>query len=495
MTKVRFVDTTLRDGNQCLWATRMRTATMLPALGALDRAGFDAVELMGLVHFDAPVRYLKEDPWERIRLVREKVTKTPLQSLMRSRCLLGFDQLADDINHLWIERLIANGIRRIVAFDGLHDWDNIASNLRVAHEFGATTGAWLTYSLSPVHTDDFYVRKAQDLLAAVPTLDLVTIEDASGVLTVDRVRTLVPAIKAVIGDRPLELHGHCLTGEAPLVYLEGAVLGADVLYTCVPPLADAAAPPSVQQVSRNLRRLGFDDDLDDVLLSQLRDHFTEAAERHEMPIGAPVEHDVFQFEHQMAGGVVSNLKQQLAVAGIGHRFEEVLHESARVRKDLGWPIVVTPFAQLMVTQSVLNVVHGERYKVVADEIKKYVLGYYGEPPSAVDPDVLDRIVEVGSQRIAPVPPQREPVVDRLRKQYPDASDDERLLRFVFAGSQVDDLIAAGPIQTSETSALLQPLAALLTELAKRPQITALRYVGNGVNLDLKASPALHRASS
>lgn len=374
MSEVRFVDTTLRDGNQCLWATRMRTSTMLPALDALDTAGFEAVELMGLVHFDAPVRYLKENPWERVRMVRERITRTPLQSLMRSRCLLGFDQLADDINHLWLERLVANGIRRIVAFDGLHDWDNIVDNLRVAKDLGATTGAWLTYSVSPVHTDEFYVAKAKDLMARVPGLDLITLEDASGVLTVDRVRTLVPAIQEVIGSCRLELHSHCLTGQAPLVYLEAAALGVEVLYTCVPPLADAAAPPSVQQTARNLRQLGHDVRLDDDLVAGLREHFTQAAERHGMPFGAPLEYDAFTFEHQMAGGVVSNLRQQLEAAGIGHRFEEVLHETVQVRRELGWPIVVTPFAQLMVTQSVLNVVNGERYAVVADEIKKYVLG-------------------------------------------------------------------------------------------------------------------------
>ena len=486
MKPIRFVDTTLRDGNQCLWATRMRTATMLPALESLDNAGFEAIELMGLVHFDAPVRYLKENPWERMRMVAERVRKTPLQTLMRSRCLLGFDQLADDINHLWIERLIANGMTRIVAFDGLHDWDNIVGNLRAAMNLGATIGAWLTFSISPVHTDDFYVRKAKELLDQLPDLDLVTLEDASGILTVDRVRTLVPAIKSVIGPRPLEVHSHCLTGQAAVAYIEAAALGADVLYTCIPPLAEGAAPPSVHQTVKNLRHFGYTDALDDRLLVELRDHFTEAAARQGMPVGAPVEYDVFHFEHQMAGGVVSNLKQQLAAAGLSDRFEDVLHESAQVRKDLGWPIVVTPFAQLMVTQSVLNVVSTERYTAVADEIKKYVLGYYGEPPAPIDADALDRIVENGSSRVALSPPEREPVVPRLRAQYPDASDDERLLRFVFAGSEVDDMIAAGPIRTTDFSALDQPLTGLLAELAKRPQIRTFRYGGDGIELALRA---------
>lgn len=484
MATVKFVDTTLRDGNQCLWATRMSTPQMYPILDNLNRSGFHAVELMGLVHFDAPVRYLKENPWERIRIVREKVTSAPLQSLMRSRCLLGFDPRPDDVNELWLERLVANGIQRIVAFDGLHDWSNIINNLHTTKKLGATAGAWLTYTESPIHTDEFYVQKAKEIIAQVPDLDLITLEDASGILTVDRIRTLVPAIKGVIGDVTLELHGHCLTGQAALVYLEAARLGVEVLYTSIPPLADGAAPPSIFQTVNNLRRLGFNHELDLGAIEEIGDYLQKLADNLGHEPGRPVEFDIFQHEHQMAGGVLSNLRSQLRDAGLGHRLTEVLEECIHVRRDLGWPIVVTPFAQLLVTQSVLNVVHGERYRIVPDEVKKYVLGYYGQPPAKIDDDVKDRIIENGSDRVGLVPPELTPAVPALRKKYPNASDDERLLRYIFQGTQVDEMLQAGPIDVNSFS-MGGSVADLIENVIKNTSLRHLEYSSGNMYIEIK----------
>jgi oxaloacetate decarboxylase alpha subunit len=486
MASVKFVDTTLRDGNQCLWATRLSTPQMYPILDTLGRSGFHAIELMGLVHFDAPVRYLKENPWERIRLVHDKIKAVPLQSLMRSNCLLGFDPKPDDINQLWLERLVANGIQRIVSFDGLHDWSNIVNNLRYTKKLGATAGAWLTYSESPIHTDEFYVEKAKELITQVPDLDLITLEDASGILTVDRVRTLIPAIKGAIGDITLELHGHCLTGQAPLVYLEAARLGVEILYTSIPPLADGAAPPSVVQSVNNLRRLGFTHDLDLDAIEEIRDYLTRLAEVLNLEHGKPVEFDIFQHEHQIAGGVLSNLRSQLRDAGLSHRLNEVLEECIHVRRDLGWPIVVTPFAQLLVTQSVLNVVHGERYRIVPDEIKKYVLGYYGHPQSKIDEDILDRIIENGSDRISSVPPELLPAVSDLRKQYPDADDDERLLRYLFQGTQVDAMVEAGSIDVDSFSLdRYGSVVDILENLLRNTNLTHLEYSSGNMYFSFK----------
>ena len=486
MTSVKFVDTTLRDGNQCLWATRLSTPQMYPIIDTLGRSGFHAIELMGLVHFDAPVRYLKENPWERIRLVREKIKTVPLQSLMRSNCLLGFDPKPNDVNELWLERLVANGIQRIVTFDGLHDWSNIVNNLKYTKKLGAAAGAWLTYSESPIHTDEFYVQKVKDLIAQVPDLDLITLEDASGVLTVDRIRTLVPAIKSVIGDITLELHGHCLTGQAALVYLEAARLGVEILYTSIPPLADGAAPPSVFQTVNNLQRLGYTHDLDLGAIEEISAYFNKMAEALDLEPGRPVEFDIFQHEHQMAGGVLSNLRSQLSDAGLSHRLGEVLEECIRVRQDLGWPIVVTPFAQLLVTQSVLNVVHGERYRIVPDEIKKYVLGYYGQPQSKIDEDAMDRIIENGSDRVNSVPPELIPIVADLRKQYPNADDDERLLRYIFQGTQVDAMIEAGPIDVDSFSInKYGSVIDIIENLVRNTNFTHLQYSSRNIYFEFK----------
>jgi oxaloacetate decarboxylase alpha subunit len=461
--EIRVIDTTLRDAHQCLWATRMRTGHMLPVLDRFDRAGFEQVDLMGAIQFDVCVRYLKEDPWERVRLAHRGAPRTRFRSLIRSKNIISFDILPDDIVELWIERLFANGFRAIGSFDGLNDVDNIAPGLRHAKALGARTFGALSYSESPLHDDAVYVRTARELIEKAD-VDSIMIKDAGGLLTVDRIRTLVPAVRAVIGGRPLELHSHCLTGLAPLVYLEGAKLGCDQLHLSIAPLANGAAQPAVQSVARNLRQLGFAVNVDDRAIDEIGEHFRAVAEREGKPLGAPLEYDVFHYEHQIPGGMLSNFREQLAIAGLSDKFEELLEECARVRRELAYPIMITPFAQFVGTQAVLNVVHGERYRIVPNEVKKYALGYYGKLLGPIDPQALDRIVGNGSADIAPTPRPLAPAVAGLRRKYPDASDDERLLRFMFAGSQVDEMIAA---RSEDRFAASSPVVALVAELARR----------------------------
>ncbi|MBP5857119.1 hypothetical protein KAJ83_08865 [Marivibrio halodurans] len=467
MTSIRLVDTTMRDGQQCLWATRMSTAMMLPRAEAMDRAGFEAVELYGAVQFDTAVRYLKEDPWERLRLIRERVERTPLQALIRSACVLGFEPQPDDLNELWVERLIANGIRRFVAFDGLHDLGNLKAAIRRARDLGVGTVGWLTFSDSPVHTDALYAEKAREFIEDCGA-ESVMIEDASGVLTPERARTLVPAIKAVIGDRPLGLHSHSLIGLPQRTYLAAAELGVETLYTCVPPVADGNAPPNVFTTVRNLRASGYQVDLDDEALRDVAAHFEACARRAGMAIGRPQDFDAPSILHQIPGGVLSNLQAQLDAIGKIDKLPEVLEECGRVRRELGWPIQVTPFAQLIGVQATLNVIGGgERYSKIPDEVKKYALGYYGALLSPVDPDVLDRIVANGPKAIAETPPAREPVVDRLRKAHPGVGDDELLLRHAFKGAEVDMMKANRP-DYAAYSLLETPLVRLVRNLADRP---------------------------
>ena len=438
MAKVKFVDTTLRDGHQCLWATRMSTAMMRPIMEPMDRIGFEAIEIMGAVHFDACVRYLKDDPWERIRLFREHV-RGPLQVITRSRCALGFELQPLDLHRLWVERLLACGVDRLVAFDGLHDLDNLADGLLHAKSLGAYTIGWLIFSESPIHTDALYASKAQEFIERA-NVDTVMIEDTSGILTPERARTLIPAIKGAIGERPLALHTHNLVGLAQRTCIEAIELGVESLYTCIAPIADGNAPPSVQTTIRNLRHLGHEIDLDDAAIAEVGDWLAQVAERGGFPSGAPNDFDAANFGHQIPGGVLSNLASQLRSAGLGHRLDEVLAECSRVREELGWPIMVTPFSQLVGVQATLNVLEAERYARIPDEVKRYALGYYGTLPAPVEPGVLDRIVENGSPTIALAPPEREPVVDALRKQYPNASDDERLLRHSFPAHVLDDRV-------------------------------------------------------
>jgi len=461
-SEIRFMDTTLRDGHQCLWATRMATAMMLPIANKLDRAGFEVIDLMSGVQFDVAIRHLRENPWERIRLMRERVTRTPLQANLRSKSILSFDVLPDDINALWIERLVANGIRSVRAFDALNDMGNIVDGLRLAKKLGARSVGAVVFSESPVHTDEMYVSKTKELIARAG-VDAIMLKDASGLLTLDRVRTLVPALKEVCGKIPLEFHSHSLTGLAPLLYLEAARLGANQLHTCIAPLANGAAQPSVQTIARNLRAEGYEINLDDALIADVSAHFHDVARQEGMPLGAVAEYDVFHYRHQIPGGMLSNMRAQLEQAGLGNKLHEVLAECARIRAELGWPVMVTPFSQLVGTQAVLNVVQGERYRTVPDEVKKYVLGYYGRLVAPVDPEVLDRIVDGGSSKIPLAPQPREAGVPALRRRYPHASDDERLLRYMYAGSQVDELLAAGPTCTEYD--FEKPLVRLIRELA------------------------------
>jgi oxaloacetate decarboxylase (Na+ extruding) subunit alpha len=444
--EISIIDTTLRDAPQCLWATRMTAGMMLPVAEQLDRAGFGRMDLAAAIQFDVCVRYLKENPWEKFRLLREKIVRTPLQATVRGRSLVSFDILPNDIIELWVERLVANGFRVICAMDGLNDVDNLAVSLQRAKSLGVTTEASLAFAQSPVHTDEHYASAAAEIIRRIG-VDAIKIRDAGGLLTPDRIRTLVPALKRVMGDTRLALHSHCLTGLAPLVYLEGIKLGVDEVAVSIAPLANGPAQPATQTFVRNARALGFQVGVDLDLADEIGEHFRRIAEQEDLPLGVPAEYDEFHFTHQVPGGMLTNLKFQLEQAGLADRFEAVLEECARVREELGWPIMITPFSQLVGTQAVLNVVQGERYRMVPNEVKKYALGHYGKLLAPVHANVLDRIIANGASEIGTRPPVLEPAVARLRRQYPAQSDDERLLRFMFAGNQVDDMLSAGPLQT------------------------------------------------
>ncbi|MBI4191033.1 MAG: carboxylase [Betaproteobacteria bacterium] len=482
MTEIKVIDTTLRDAHQSLWATRMTTAMMLSVAARMDRIGFEAIDLpSGNVHVDVGVRYLKENPWEKVRLLCQAITRTPMFGGVLSRSGVGFHVVPDDIPLLWIERLVANGMRRFRTFDPLADLDSIVPLLRFAKGLGAYTIGALAFGHSPVHTDELYMQKTKELIERAG-VDAIMLKDAGGLLTPDRIRTLVPAMKKVMGKLPLELHSHCITGLAPLVYLEGVKLGVDHVHTSIAPLANGEAQPATQTIVRNLRGMGYTVNVDDALIDEVGEHFRRIAVQEGKPLGVPLEYDAFHFEHQVPGGMQSNFRFQLAQAGLSHKLDEVLHECARIRGELGWPIMITPFSQIVGTQAVLNVVHGERYRIVPDEVKKYALGYYGKLLAPADPDVRDRIIANGSQSIPLEPPPPEPAVPGLRKKYPNVSDEERLLRYSYAGTQVDEMLAAGPIQTEYY--FEKPIVRLLNELAKRRKPARIYIEKGSTRLEL-----------
>ena len=436
--EIRIVDTTLRDGHQSLWATRMRTDHMLSMVEDFAAAGFQQVDLVAPIQFDVSVRYLKEDPWERVRLMHAVAPNQKFRSLIRSRNIAAFDFLANDIIESWVDRLFANGFRVIGSFDGLNDYDNIVPGLVRAKKLGAQTFGAVSFCVSPVHTDELFIAKAKELIERAD-VDAIMLKDAGGLLTPERTRVLVPKLKAVMGEIPLEVHTHSMTGLAPLVYLEAAEGGADVLHTSIAPLANGTAQPSTQRVVRDLRALGYVVNVDDARVDAISDRLHEIAATEGKPLGAPMEYDGMHYMHQLPGGMLSNFHSQLDAAGMSDRFEELLIETARVREELAFPIMITPFAQHVGTQAVMNVISGIRYSIVPNEVKKYALGYYGKLLAPINPDVLDLILKNGASDIATEPAPIPPMLPSLRERYPEADIDELLLRAMFAGTQVDEM--------------------------------------------------------
>jgi oxaloacetate decarboxylase alpha subunit len=446
--EIRFIDTTVRDGNQSLWdATGITTAMILSIAPVMDRIGFKAIDFISGAHMVVSVRWHKENPWQKIRLVRQAMPRTPLSFGTTGKRFMGFKRAPDSVIALAIERVAANGIRRLWSMDAANEIDVICQTAQLAKAAGIeeVLGA-LCFSISPVHTDEYYAQRAQEM-ARCPAIDTVYIKDQGGLLTPDRVRTLVPVVQQNINGRPLEFHSHCTTGLAPICYLEAIRLGVRVVHTAIPPLAYGTSQPSVFNVAKNVRRLGYSANLDEEALETAAAHFRYIAEREGRPIGAPVEHDVYYYQHQVPGGMMTTLKRHLSEVGMEHRLEEVLEEVIQVRKELGYPIMVTPFSQFVGTQATANIISGERYKVVPTEIIEYVAGYFGESPAPIDQNVLDKVTSSPRAKDILNKEFPQPSIEELRRKIgPELSDEELLLRIALPEKEIDDMLAAGPIK-------------------------------------------------
>ena len=337
-----------------------------------------------------------------------------------------------------------------------------------------------------MHTDEVYAGTARELIARCD-VDAIMIKDSGALLTPDRIRTLVPALKAVIGERPLELHSHCNTALAPLVYLEAVRLGVDQLHTSIAPLANGPAQPATQATMRNLELSGFRTKLQRGCIDEVSAYLEALAEREGFPRGVPMEYDVFHYRHQMPGGMLNNWRFQLQRSGLEHHFDAILDDIVRVREELGWPIMVTPFSQIIAVQAMLNVVGGARYRSVPDEVKMYALGHFGKLLAPVDPEVLDRIVANGSNKIPLRPQPLPPALPALRRTYPNLSDDERLLRFMFPGNEVDEMVAAGPLKVSAPAE--GPIPRLIEALGARPGVAHFELEKKGARVAFTRRPS------
>lgn len=475
---VKLIDVTLRDAHQCLWATRMTTAMMKDIAPRLDRAGFEAIDLVGGAVFDVAVRYLREDPWERMRILSSWVKETPLIIHTRGQSLFTFEFFPDDVVELAAERFAANGMRYHTPYDALNDIRNLAIPVRAAKKHGLYVAGGLVYTYSPVHTDAYYAKKAKELVKL--GVDAVFLKDASGLLRPERVATLVPAVKEVIGQLPLQIHTHCNSGLAPYVVLQAVDHGVEVVHTATSTLANGVSHSPTELVVRNLRRRGYDVPLDLAPVEEAAELLAYIAKREGKPTGDVQQYDEFLYHHQCPGGMVSNLQYQLQTMGLEGRLDEILEEAGHVRADLGYPIVVSPFAQYIVTQAVLNVMgrlNGkERYDSVPDEVRLYVRGGYGEIAGKIDPNLCDKITR-GAEPITERPGELvEPALDRLRRtRGPFESDDDLLLAAFYQETEYKALKAAGPIKTDYPIAST-PLATLVKEITSRPDITSFHFI-------------------
>ena len=438
--RIDFVDQTLRDAQQSLWAFLMRTDMITPIAPIMDQVGFKAIATVGSNGFVVQVRYYNEDPWERIRLLSKAMPRTPLRGSYMTASLASFDiDTPRDVIALWIKRSVANGIKSFWVCDYQSDMDRFYYFARLAKAEGAEVVIALVYTFSPVHNDEHWARKTRQIAEVRDCVDAIMIEDAGGVLTPERTRTLVSTVQQNSNGIPLEFHSHCNSGLAPLCYLEAIQLGVKTVHTAVSPLANGTSLPSTESILRNARRLGYSSNLDEEALEAVSAHFRKIAEREGLPIGTPGEYDLFHYEHQVPGGMMTNLKRQLRELGMEHRLEEVLEEIILVRKEFGYPVMATPFSQIVGAQAVENVVLGERYQRVPDEAIKYVMGYYGEPATPIDQNVMDRITNLPEAKkfLDWKPQRRSKSIEELRREIgPELSDDELLLRILIPGRHV-----------------------------------------------------------
>ncbi|MAC72541.1 MAG: carboxylase [Marinovum sp.] len=483
---VRLIDVTLRDAHQCLWATRMTTGMMKSMAPALDNAGFEAIDLVGGAVFDVCVRYLREDPWERMRILSDWIVKTPLIIHTRGQSLFTFEFFPDDVVALSAERFAANGMRYHTPYDALNDIRNLEIPITEAKRHGLTVVPGIVFTESPVHTDEYYVKKTKEVMAR--GVEGIFLKDPSGLLRPERARTLVQSMKAVMGDMPLQLHSHCLSGLAPYTALCAVEAGVEVLHSATSPLANGASHPSTQVLVNNLRRMGHNIDIDLNNINEVSEIIKFIAAKEDKPLGKIAEYNEFHFHHQVAGGMISNLEYQLSTVGLADRLDDILQEAGNVRADLGYPIVVSPFAQYIITQSVLNVVamdNGkERFSNVPNEVRLYVRGGYGEIAGEIDPNLYDRItkgVEPITQRPGElVPPALEKTRNRLGAS---ARDDDVLLAVFYDNKEYDALKAAGPIDT-EYPIMETPLKTLIKGITSNHDVTSFHFIDRNNSLEI-----------
>lgn len=426
MAKVKITETVLRDAHQSLMATRMRTEEMLPILEKLDQIGYFSLEAWGGATFDACLRFLNEDPWDRLRKIKDKVKKTPLQMLLRGQNILGYKHYADDVVEEFVKKSVANGIDIIRIFDALNDVRNIETSIKATIKAGAHAQAAVVYTISPVHDTEHYIKTAKQL--AEMGANSICIKDMSGILTPYYAYELVSELKKEV-KLPIHLHTHYSSGIASMTYLKAIEAGVDIIDTAISPLALGTSQPATEPMVAALQGTEYDTGLNLELLDEITEYFRPIRDKYldngtinPKVLGV----DAKTLVYQVPGGMLSNLVSQLAQQNALNKYDDVLKEVPKVRADLGYPPLVTPMSQMVGTQAVFNVVLGERYKMVPSEIKNYVKGQYGQSTVPIGQDIISKIIgneeRIVSRPADSIEPQLKQIRDEI-KGYIEQEED------------------------------------------------------------------------
>ncbi|MBS7575934.1 MULTISPECIES: oxaloacetate decarboxylase subunit alpha [unclassified Enterococcus] len=389
---IKITETVLRDAQQSLIATRMPIEDMIPILEEMDEAGYEAVECWGGATFDSCLRYLNEDPWERLRIFRKKFKKTKLLMLLRGQSLLGYRHYADDVVDAFVKQFILNGIDIIRIFDALNDVRNIESCLKACKKYGGHAQLAIAYTVSPIHTVDYFTELATKL--AKMGADSLCIKDMAGIMTPDVAYKLVSNIKSAV-NLPLEVHTHATAGISKMTYLKALEAGADMIDTAISPFSGGTSQPATESMVLGMSGLGFKTDLNMDRLNEIAIYFKKIRSKyHENGLLKlkMLYTDPRALTYQVPGGMLSNLLSQLTQQGLEGKFDTVLNEVPNVRMDLGYPPLVTPLSQMVGTQALMNVLTGQRYQLVSSEIKNYLLGKYGQAVAPIDEDLRQSII-------------------------------------------------------------------------------------------------------
>ena len=426
---VKIVETVLRDGHQSIAATRMRIVDMLPVLEKIDNAGYHAVEAWGGATFDSCLRFLHEDPWQRLRLLKKNLPHTPIQMLLRGQNVLGYTNLADDVVSEFVKRSVDNGVSIIRIFDALNDTRNLETAMRATKEAGGHAQACIVYTISPYHKNADFVKLGKELVQM--GADSICIKDMAGLLRPYEAYNLVKALKAEI-NLPIDLHTHFTSGMGDMTYMKAIEAGVDIVDTALSPFSCSTSQPCTESLVAALQGSAYDTGINLPLLHDLADYFKgvkkDLVEDFNLNTNIPIDPKVLTF--QIPGGMLSNLLNQMKEMGVADKYPQLLEEMPRVRAELGYPPLVTPTSQIVGTMAVLNVALG-RYKMIPREVKDLVLGKYGRTPAPIDPEVK-RLAIGNAEPITCRPadliePQLEKFRARLAEDgYPNASMEDLL---------------------------------------------------------------------